>query len=105
MCIRDRGTIVDAAHIAPFRSSKNNDVRNGLSLCKNAHWLFDVGLWSLDDDYRVIVAEAAFDEDSPEQTPLKQIAGRPIRLPREERHWPLMANLAAHRTLHGFREV
>jgi putative restriction endonuclease len=53
----DRGTIVDAAHIAPFRSSKNNDVRNGLSLCKNAHWLFDVGLWSLDDDYRVIVAE------------------------------------------------
>lgn len=97
----DRGTIVDAAHIAPFRSSKNNDVRNGLSLCKNAHWLFDVGLWSLDDDYRVIVAEAAFDEDSPEQTPLKQIAGRLIRLPREERHWPLMANLAAHRKLHG----
>ena len=99
----DRGTIVDAAHIAPFRSSKNNDVRNGLSLCKNAHWLFDVGLWSLDDDYRVIVAEAAFDEDSPDQTPLKQMAGRRIRLPREERHWPLVTNLAAHRKLHGLR--
>ena len=101
----DRGTIVDAAHIAPFRSSKNNDVRNGLSLCKNAHWLLDVGLWSLDDDYRVIVAEAAFDEDAPDQTPLKQMVGRRIRLPREDRHWPLIANLAAHRTLHGFREV
>lgn len=62
----DRGTIVDAAHIAPFRSSKNNDVRNGLSLCKNANWLFDVGLWSLDDDYRVIVM------------PLKQMVGRRI---------------------------
>jgi putative restriction endonuclease len=97
----DRGTIVDAAHIAPFRSSKNNDVRNGLSLCKNAHWLFDVGLWSLDNDYCVIVADAAFDEDSPDQTPLKQMVGRRIRLPREERHWPLKTNLAEHRRLHG----
>lgn len=97
----DRGTIVDAAHIAPFRSSKNNDVRNGLSLCKNAHWLFDVGLWSLDNDYCVIVAGAAFDEDSPDQTPLKQMVGRRIRLPREERHWPLKTNLAEHRRLHG----
>ncbi len=101
----DRGTIVDAAHIGPFRSSKNNDVRNGLSLCKNAHWLFDVGLWSLDDDYRVIVAETAFDENSPDQTPLKRMVGRRIRLPREERYWPLIANLAAHRKLHGFWKV
>lgn len=98
----DRGTIVDAAHIAPFRSSKNNDVRNGLSLCKNAHWLFDVGLWSLDDDYRVIVAESAFDEHSPDQTPLKRMVGRRISLPRDERYWPLVGNLAAHRKLHGF---
>lgn len=97
----DRGTIVDAAHIDPFRSSKNNDVRNGLSLCKNAHWLFDVGLWSLDNDYCVIVADTAFDEDSPDQTSLKQMVGRRIRLPREERHWPLKTNLAEHRRLHG----
>jgi putative restriction endonuclease len=98
----DRGTIVDAAHIAPFRSSKNNDVWNGLSLCKNAHWLFDVGLWSLDDDYRVIVAESAFDEAAPEQTALKNMAGRRIHLPRDARFWPLTSNLKAHRRLHGF---
>ena len=98
----DRGTIVDAAHIVPFRSSKNNDVRNGLSLCKNAYWLFDVGLWSLDDDYRVIVADSAFDEDSPDQTPLKQMVGRKISLPRDEKYWPLPVNLAAHRKLHRF---
>ncbi|RLT03696.1 MAG: hypothetical protein DWI22_18075 [Planctomycetota bacterium] len=24
------------------------DVRNGLALCKNAHWAFAAGLWSLD---------------------------------------------------------
>jgi putative restriction endonuclease len=98
----DRGTIVDAAHIAPFRSSKNNDVRNGLSLCKNAHWLFDIGLWSLDDDYRVIVAESAFDEAAPEQTALKNMAGRRIYLPRDTRFWPLTSNLKTHRSLHRF---
>jgi hypothetical protein len=50
----------------------------------------------------VIVAESAFDEDSPDQTPLKQMVGRRILLPRDERHWPLSTHLAAHRKLHGF---
>jgi hypothetical protein len=30
------------------------------------------------------------------------MVGRRIRLPREEGHWPLTTNLAAHRNLHGF---
>ena len=38
--------IVDAAHIHQFAASRNDDPRNGLALCKNAHWLFDNGLWS-----------------------------------------------------------
>ncbi|MFO0975391.1 MAG: HNH endonuclease [Planctomycetaceae bacterium] len=99
----NQGTIVDAAHIAPFHHSRNNDVRNGLSLCKNAHWLFDAGLWSLDDDYCVIVAESAFEEASPQQLPLKQMGGRRISLPRNPRFWPLRENLAVHRKLHGFK--
>ena len=96
----ERGTIVDAAHINPFRSSKNDDVRNGLALCKNAHWAFDVGLWSLDDECCVLVAADMFDEDSPDQTPLKQMVGRQLRLPRNPNYWPLPSNLAAHRKLH-----
>ena len=54
--------IVDAAHIHQFAASRNDDPRNGLALCKNAHWLFDNGLWSLSDDYRVIVARRHFVE-------------------------------------------
>src|SRR5579872_2946944 len=50
------GCIVDAAHIHQFSDSRNIDPRNGLALCKNAHWLFDNGLWTLTDDYRVLVA-------------------------------------------------
>jgi hypothetical protein len=34
----------------------------GLALCKNAHWLFDNGLWTLTDDYKVIVAAGEFAE-------------------------------------------
>lgn len=98
----DRGAIVDAAHIDPFRSSKNDDVRNGLALCKNAHWAFDAGLWSLDDDCCVLVAADVFDEEAPDQTPMKQMVGRKIRLPRNPNYWPLPANLVAHRKLHRF---
>jgi putative restriction endonuclease len=51
----DSGGIVDAAHIHQFADSRNNHPRNGIALSKNAHWMFDEGLWSLDDDYRVMV--------------------------------------------------
>ena len=60
----DNESIVDAAHIHSFSDSGNNDPRNGLALCKNAHWLFDRGLWTLSDDYKVVVARNHIDEES-----------------------------------------
>jgi len=65
------GSIVDAAHIHRFADSRNNDPSNGLALCKNAHWLFDTGLWTLDDDYRVGVATTKFSESGAEGLRLK----------------------------------
>jgi putative restriction endonuclease len=32
-------------------------VRNGLALCKTAHWLFDRGLVTLDDDLKIVQAK------------------------------------------------
>ena len=55
MTTLDMESIVDAAHIHEFSDSRNNDPRNGLALSKNAHWQFDRGLWSITDEYRVIV--------------------------------------------------
>ena len=55
--------IVDAAHIHRFSASRDNDPHNGLALCKNAHWLFDNGMWSLRRRYRVIIARPHFDEE------------------------------------------
>jgi putative restriction endonuclease len=91
------GSIVDAAHIHQFAKSRNNDPRNGMALCKNAHWLFDNGLWSLDDDYSVLVARHRFSEDAPDQKSLTAYAGERIRLPSAESLWPDRKCLAWHR--------
>jgi putative restriction endonuclease len=91
------GAIVDAAHIHQFADSRNDDPRNGMALCKNAHWLFDNGLWSLDDDYRVLIATDRFDEDAPDQKSLRDYAGERIRLPSNELFWPDRKHLAWHR--------
>jgi putative restriction endonuclease len=91
-------SIVDAAHIHQFARSRNDDPQNGLALCKNAHWLFDLGLWSIDDDYRVIVAKEAFDEDCPTQDSLASMEGQQLILPRDKQLWPTKQNLHWHRT-------
>lgn len=91
------GAIVDAAHIHQFANSRNNDPANGIALCKNAHWLFDVGLWSIDDDYRVLVARNAFSEASPNQTSLSEMQGRRLLLPKDKSIWPAKVHLAWHR--------
>ncbi len=71
-------SIVDAAHIHQRRDSKNDDPRNGLALSKNAHWMFDEGLWSITDDFKIIVAAKAFTDSSPDGFSLQNYHGRPL---------------------------
>lgn len=91
------GSIVDAAHIHQFADSRNNHPRNGIALCKNAHWMFDEGLWSLTDDYRVIVSANRFDEAGDAAYLLKQMDGGRIHLPANRDYWPDKTHLAWHR--------
>ena len=93
----DAGSIVDATHIHQFSDSRNNDARNGLALSKNAHWMFDQGLWTIADDYTVLVALGQFTEQSPNQKALRDYHGQKIRLPREPALWPNPIHLAWHR--------
>ncbi len=92
------GSIVDAAHIHRFADSRNNDPRNGIALCKNAHWLFDIGLWTLGDDYRVRVASTKFSESGTEALLLKSFEGHKILLPSDTKLWPDPIHLVWHRT-------
>lgn len=98
----DAGSIVDAAHIHQFAASHNNDLNNGLALSKNAHWLFDAGLWSVTCDYRVVVALGRFSEASPDGRALAEYRDQPLRLPQDRRLWPNPVHLGWHRS-HRFR--
>lgn len=101
----DSGSIVEAAHIHQFADSRNNHPRNGIALCKNAHWMFDEGLWSLDNEYRVLVAATRFDESGTEAFLLSRRANTRVVLPSDPNYWPDRTHLAWHRKHHGFDVV
>jgi hypothetical protein len=47
---------VEAAHIVPHNLSGKDDIWNGIALCRMHHWAFDVGWFSLSDDYRILIS-------------------------------------------------
>ena len=80
-------SVTDAAHIIPFSVSYNDDVRNGMSLCKSHHWAFDTGLISVNEAYEVIVSPSMV-EQGPTESMLTQLRNKRIWLPRGEEHRP-----------------
>jgi putative restriction endonuclease len=55
---------VQAAHIRPVTENGPDTVRNGLALCGTAHWMFDRGLVSVDDDLTILVAKDRLPESA-----------------------------------------
>lgn len=45
---------VEAAHIIPVERGGNDSVQNGIALSGTVHWMFDRGLLSLSDEYRIL---------------------------------------------------
>lgn len=93
----ETGAMIEAAHIHQWVKSRNDDPRNGIALCQNAHWAFDKGLWSLDNDYRVLIADKRFEEKGNPTLLLKPLAGQQILLPINQNLWPDTACLEWHR--------
>ena len=88
-------SVTDAAHIIPFFVSYNDDIRNGISLCKSHHWAFDTGLISVNAEYQVIVSPSMSDQVPPEWT--SELRDRQIWLPEEEACFPAQDALTWHR--------
>ncbi len=88
-------SVIDAAHILPFHRFKNDNIRNGLALCKSHHWLFDHGLISVDTHYNTLVADS-IEIEMPVNV-LRQYHRAPIILPREAEKYPAPAALKWHR--------
>jgi predicted restriction endonuclease len=47
---------VEAAHIVPHKIDGKDDIWNGLALCHLHHWAFDVGWFTIHDNYSVILS-------------------------------------------------
>lgn len=96
-------SLLVGAHIVPWSERKNTraDPRNGLCLNIILHKCFDEGLFSLSDDFKVIVGI-----DKIKDIILKEIlvsySGKGISLPGDKRYYPLLEYLDYHRDKHGF---
>ena len=99
----DGAAIVDAAHIESWANSENDDVQNGLALCKNAHWMFDEGLWSVMADGRVLLAPYRFTESGPEALRLQPYGGRLLQFAAGVTLRPNAEYFGRHRAFHGYR--
>ncbi len=88
----------EAAHIIPKRKNGVDDPRNGISLCKTHHWVFDEGVISVcPDDLTVITA--SYLEDQKKDISVQQILqlhGNPIRSVVNRDYSPAVKALAWH---------
>lgn len=92
----DGHTVVEAAHIVPWSKSKNDDIRNGMALCRTCHWGFDEGMLGVTDDYTVITSRAiGSDPNFPGL--LLTLSGRGIIPPADQKLWPAQEYLSDHR--------
>jgi len=89
-------TVVDAAHIIPWSRSHNDDIRNGMALCKLCHWAFDKGMMGVADTYAVITSrQIGADPNVPGF--LLTLSGRLIITPKDRELWPAQQYLSEHR--------
>jgi putative restriction endonuclease len=95
-------TPLDAAHIHQFKRGGSCHPTNGIALSKTAHWLFDHGFWSLTDDFRVLVADAKFEESGDATHLLKPRAGTEVLRPTHRHFWPDLESIRWHRQTHHF---
>ena len=55
---------VQAAHIQPVALKGPDSIRNGLALSGTVHWMFDRGLISVGDDYKILIAKDHVPDDA-----------------------------------------
>jgi putative restriction endonuclease len=84
---------VQAAHIQPVASKGPDSVRNGLALSGTVHWMFDRGLISIGDDYKILIAKHHVPSDA---VRLLNQSGM-INLPTDPTHYPNAHYLKFHR--------
>lgn len=96
--------VIEACHIQPHVISGNSHPTNGIPLCRNLHRAFDGGLISINHHYEIVVnSEKVFKEASSPYN-FRQLVGKQILLPKEERFNPSLEQLNWHWKRHGFKQ-
>jgi len=92
----DNLTEAQAAHIIPKSKKGSDDPRNGISLCRTSHWAFDVGMFTVSDQFEIVVHPSA-KSASVNKFPILDMHGMQINLPEDENYYPHQAALDWHK--------
>ncbi len=90
-------TEADGAHIIGKEARGTDDPRNGLALSKSAHWAFDRGIFTISDQYEVVINPKARGA-SVANFPLLEMDRRKIALPKDDYYRPHPEALAWHKS-------
>ncbi|NBC26465.1 MAG: hypothetical protein GVY08_06370 [Bacteroidetes bacterium] len=88
-------TLVEGAHIIPWSESSNDDPRNGLSLCRTHHWMFDNMMLTVRDDYSVRLSYWV-ERNGNEMEETVRLKNSEILLPDDSRYYPSPEALRDH---------
>jgi len=86
----------DGAHIIGKDVRGTDDPRNGLALSRSAHWAFDRGIFTISDQYEVVV-NPKIECASIDKFPLIAMDRQEITLPKDQYYWPHPEALAWHK--------
>jgi hypothetical protein len=86
----------DGAHIIGKDVRGTDDPRNGIALSRSTHWAFDRGIFTISDQYEVVV-NPKISNASVSKFPALEIDRRKIVLPADEHYWPHPEALAWHK--------
>jgi hypothetical protein len=92
------GELVEAqaAHIIPKRKNGTDDPRNGLALCRSHHWAFDAGIFTLAEDYTILLSPIVAKAET-HNFRLLDYEGKLISFPDRQVIYPHPDALAWHR--------
>jgi hypothetical protein len=85
-----------AAHIISKDKRGSDNPKNGLALSHSVHWAFDQGIFTISDQYEVLIHPKA-KSATVKQFPLFEQDRKPIHLPKEDFFFPHQEALQWHR--------
>jgi hypothetical protein len=86
----------DGAHIIGKDVRGTDDPRNGIALSKSAHWAFDRGVFTISDQYEIVV-NPRISAASTNKFPAIEMDRKKVLLPKDQCYWPHLDALAWHK--------